>query len=303
MSARMTLEATPTVQSARWSSRVVLFSVSLLLVTLLLHRFFTLPTPLALNLFAVGLAGAGLAALIGLVAMARIWFTGHAGAGSAVLGVLVGAATLIGPAGYWVAHNHLPWINDVTTDPANPPAFASLAARAPGANATAYPGQAHAELQAKAYPDLRTLVLDRSVEEAFDLVEAAVRRLKWSVVAEEPPMTGKDAAPGMIEATDHTLLLGFADDVVIRIAGTARRATVDARSASRYGTFDMGQNAARLRRLFAEIRARAEITPSAAVAAATKEKKDKKPIRSLLKRKKAADQRKAGSRYGRGPEK
>jgi hypothetical protein len=131
-----------------------------------------------------------------------------------------------------------------------------------------------------------------------------VRRLKWSVVVEEPPMTGKDAAPGLIEATEQTLLLGFTDDIVIRIEGGPTHAKIDARSASRYGSIDLGQNAARLRRLFAEIRARAEITPSAAVTAAAKEKKDKKdkkPGSSLFTRKKAVDPRKAGSRYGQGP--
>jgi uncharacterized protein (DUF1499 family) len=293
----MSLEATPTVRSARWSSRLTLFSVSLLLVTFILHRFFTLPTPLAMNLFMVGLAGAGLAVLIGLAAMARIWLTGHAGTGSAALGVLVGAAALIGPAGYWLAHYDRPWINDVTTDLATPPAFVSLASRPPSANAAGYPGQAYAELQAKAYPDLRTLALDRSVEEAFELVEEAVRRLKWSVVAEEPPMSGRNAAPGVIEATEQTLLLGFTDDIVIRIEGNATRAKVDARSASRYGRFDMGQNAARLRRLLAEIRARADLTPSAAVAAAAKAKG--KTSGSTLFKKKGADPRKAGSRHGR----
>ena len=272
-------------------------------MTLVLHRFFTLPSPLAINLFVVGLAGTGLAVLIGLAALARIWFTGHAGAGSAALGVLLGGAALAGPLGYGLAHYDLPWIYDVTTDPVNPPAFVNLASRPQGANASAYPGQASAELQAKAYPDLRTLVLDRSVEEAFELVEEAVRRLKWPVVVEEPPMPGKDAAPGLIEATEQTLLLGFTDDIVIRIEGTATRAKIDARSASRYGGFDMGQNAARLRRLFAEIRARAEVTPSAAVAAAAKEK-DKTPgsaPKGLFKRKKGVDPRKAESRYGRGP--
>jgi hypothetical protein len=193
-------------------------------VTLVLHRFFSLPTPLAINLFAVGLLGTGLAVLIGLAALGRVWFTGHAGAGSAALGVLVGVAVLSGPLGYGLAHYHLPWINDVTTDPVNPPAFVNLASRPPGANTTAYPGQAFAELQAKAYPDLRTLVLDRSVEEAFELVEEAVRRLKWPVVVEDPPTIGKDATAGVIGATEQTLLLGFTDDIVIRISGTPRRA-------------------------------------------------------------------------------
>ena len=153
-----------------------------------------------------------------------------------------------------------------------PPTFAALAQRPAGANAVAYPGRAFAELQAKAYPDLRTLVLDRPVEEAFELVEEAVRRLRWRVVAEEPPMppsAGKPAEPGMIEATEQTLIVGFTDDIVIRIEGGAKRSRIDARSASRYGGTDFGQNAMRLRRLLAEIRARAELTPSAAVATRT----------------------------------
>lgn len=298
----MTLDETPTVTSARWSSWLALFSVALLAVTVLLHRFFALSSLLAINLFVVGLAGAGLAVLVGLWALARIWFTGYVGAGSAVLGVLLGTAMLAGPAVYGLTHSQLPWINDVTTDPANPPAFVALALRPPGANATAYPGAEAAALQAKAYPDLRPLMLDRSVEEAFELVEEAVRRLRWSVMVEEPPMPGKDATPGVIEATEQTLLLGFTDDIVIRIEGTATRAKIDARSASRYGSFDLGQNAARLRRLFAEIRARAEVTPSVATVTTPKEK-SKTPGASLFKRKKGVDPRKAGSRFGRAPSK
>lgn len=294
----MTLEPTPTVRSARWSGRLALFAVSLLLVTLILHRFFSLPTPLALNLFLVGLAGSGLALLIGSVAMARIWVTGHAGAGSAAIGVLLGAAALAGPLGYAVVHRDLPRINDITTDPADPPAFTALTSRPPDARSTQYPGKAFAEQQAGAYPDLRTLVLDRSAEEAFELVEEAVRRQRWRVVGEEPPMTGKDAAPGVIEATEQTFIVGFTDDIVIRIAGDATHSRVDARSASRYGSFDFGENATRLRRLFAEIRARIDVTPSVAATAAAKKKA---AARALLKRQKARDRRKAEGRNARGP--
>jgi uncharacterized protein (DUF1499 family) len=296
----MTLEETSPVRSARWARGIALFSVGLLLVTVVLHRLFALPTPLAINLFVVGLAGAGLSVLVGLAAIARIWFTGHAGAGSAALGVLLGLAALAGPFGYALAHSNLPWIYDVTTDPANPPAFAVLASRPQGANAIAYPGQPFADLQAKAYPDLRPLVMDRSAEEAFELVEEAVRRLHWQVIVEEPPTTGKEAAPGVIEATEQTLLVGFPDDIVIRIEGNATHARIDARSASRYGGFDFGQNAARLRGLFAEIRARMEVTPSAAVAAAAKDKASgTAAARALLKRQKGRDQRKAESRNAR----
>ena len=290
-------------RSARWACRIALFSVSLLLIALVLHRLSALPTPLAINLFGVSAAGAALAVLVGLVALARIWVTGHAGAGSAAAGTLLPLLAFAAPLAYVTTHLDLPHINDVTTDFAAPPAFAALAKRADGANAIAYPGQHFAELQAKAYPDLRSLVLDRSVEEAYELVEEAVQRLRWRVIAEEAPTTGRTPKPGLIEATDHTLILGFTDDIVIRVEGTARRARIDARSASRYGRFDFGQNAARLRRLLAEVRARAEATPAAAVAAKVPVQQPGGGARALLKRQKERDQQKAESRNARGPAK
>ena len=256
-------------RSARWSSRFALFSVGLLLVTLVLHRFIALPTPLALNLFLVGLGGAGLAVLIGLAALARIWFTGHAGAGSAAVGLLLAAAGARRPAGLRVGplrpaadqrrdHGHGQLRPPSRRWPSGPP----------GANATAYPGQPFADLQAKAYPDLRTLVLDRSVEEAFELVEEAVRRLRWRVVAEEPPTGGRTPRPASSRPPSRRCSSGFTDDIVIRIEGgrDARRASMPAPPRATAASIS-----ARTRRgcagsspRFAPARS---VTPSAAVAA------------------------------------
>jgi Protein of unknown function (DUF1499) len=300
----MSLQSTPIVASARWSRRIALFSVSLLLVALALHRISSIPTPLAINLFAVGFAGAALAVLVGLVALVRIWRTGHAGAGSMAVGVLLPLMVFAGPAAYLAPHFDSPPINDVTTDLLVPPAFAALAKRPDGANTAAYPGQPFADLQARAYPDLRSLVLDRSAEEAYELVEDAVRRLRWRVVAETPPAGDPTAKVGRIEATEQTLLVGFTDDIVIRIQGGPSQARIDARSASRYGRYDFGQNAARVRRLLAEVRARAEATPTVAVAGRERTgPKAAGAARALLKRQKARDRRKAASRSGRGPAK
>ena len=43
--------------------------------------------------------------------------------------------------------------------------------------------------------------------------------------------------------------MGFRDDVVVRVRAEPDGARIDARSSSRYGTFDFGTNAARIRRL------------------------------------------------------
>jgi uncharacterized protein (DUF1499 family) len=283
---------------ARWALRIALFSVAVLLAGLLLHRLASFPTMAAMNLFLVGYAGAGLAILVGLIALIGIWRTGFGGAARASLAILLSLATFAGPLFYVIAYSNLPRINDVTTDLAKPPRFVALAARGSGANPSDYPGQSVAELQAKAYPDLRTVVIDRSADETFELVEEAVRKLRWRVTAAEPP-TGRPVKTGTLEATDQTLLIGFTDDVVVRVEGSPVRARVDVRSASRYGRFDFGQNAARVRRFIAELQARADATAPGSIG---RRALSSARARALLKRQKGGDPQKAASRSGRGPE-
>src|SRR5439155_924571 len=54
---------------------------------------------------------------------------------------------------------------------------------------------------------------------------------------------------GIIEAVARTPILGFRDDVVVRIRPTIDGARIDVRSASRYGRHDLGTNAKRVRSL------------------------------------------------------
>jgi hypothetical protein len=251
---------------ARWSSRIALFSASVLVVGVVLHRLTPFPTPVAVNLFRVCLAGVGLAVLIGLIAFIQIWRRGYGGAGSAAVGILLPVMLLAWPLTYVPAFLNLPPINDVSTDLASPPRFAVLAKQRTGAaNPAAYPAQRFAPAQQKAYPDLRTFVIDRSAQEAFELVEEAVRKLKWRVAASEPPV-GRPAKGGTIEATDNTLVVGFTDDIVIRVEGSVNRSRIDVRSASRHGQHDLGQNATRVRRFFAELQSRIDSTSPGGVA-------------------------------------
>ncbi len=251
---------------ARWSSRIALFSVSVLLVGVVLHRLTSFPTPVAVNLLLVSVAGAGLAILVGLIAFAQIWRRGHGGAASAAFGILLPILALAWPLTYVPNFLKLPPINDVTTDLETPPQFVALAKQhASETSPVAYRAERFAPEQQKAYPDLRTFVIDRPVEEAFDLVEEAVRKLKWRVAATQPP-TGRPARGGTLEATDQTLVIGFTDDIVIRVEGMGKRARVDVRSASRYGEHDLGQNAQRVRRFLAELQTRVDSTSPTAVA-------------------------------------
>jgi uncharacterized protein (DUF1499 family) len=277
----------------RWSSRIALFAASLLIIDVVLHRLTSFPTPVAINLFAVSVLGLALSFLVALLAFVQIWRRGYKGAGSATIGMLLPVLILLWPLSYLPAYMNLPQINDVTTDLAQPPRFVELASQhSQGTSPVAYPTERFGPLQQAAYPDLRTFVMSRSAEEAFELIEEVVRKFHWRVAASTPP-TGRSARSGTLEATDQTLLVGFVDDVVIRVEAGSGGTRVDVRSASRYGLHDFGQNAQRVRRFLTELQTRAASTLPTALARRSAR------AGALVKRLRDRDQTKAGSRTSR----
>jgi uncharacterized protein (DUF1499 family) len=270
---------------ARWTSRIALFSVGVLATAMLLHRLLSLPTTIALNLAAVAFAGAALSILLAIAAAVGVWRTGRPGTSRIVFGTVVSFGLLSWPLVFLPSYERLPRLNDVTTDTASPPAFVTLARlRGRGTNAPDYPRDAFAQAQHKAYPDIKPIEINRSVDEAYELAADAIRRLKMEIARQEAPdlETGR---PGMLEAVDRTLILGFYDDVAIRVAGNDEQARIDVRSASRYGRHDLGRNADRVRLILKEIVVRLEsVVPAARAKAKPKEVKEERPRSRRLRR-------------------
>jgi hypothetical protein len=246
---------------ARWSRNVGVFSLQLILTGIVLHRLLSLGTPVTLNLFLTALGGAALAVLLALGAFVAIWRDGRPGGGSATLGLFLGLAIMAWPAVLVPFYQKLPPIHDISTDTALPPSFVTLAGLRPAdANPIAYPGPKVAAMQLAAYPEVRPMLIGRPVTEVWEVMVETVKRKRWNVVSATAP-AGR-GEPGYIEAVDRTLILGFYDDVIIRIDGDSREARVDIRSASRYGVHDFGRNAARIRNLEKEFQARLDATVS-----------------------------------------
>ena len=142
-----------------------------------------------------------------------------------------------------LAGSGVPGIHDITTDTADPPTFSAvLPLRMEAANDVMY-GQDNlsasemANLQRQAYPAVKTLRSDLSVESALDRAEAVLREQGHEIV-------GRD--PGRVEATATTFWFGFKDDVVVRIRDVDGGSLVDVRSVSRVGLSDLGANARRI---------------------------------------------------------
>lgn len=139
------------------------------------------------------------------------------------------------------AAGKLPRIHDISTDINNPPKFvAAIPLRKDAPNPLEYGGAELAAKQTQAYPDVKTVIVELPLDQAFALALDTARRSGWQIIASVP-------ADGRIEATDTTRWFGFKDDIVIRITPVDHRSLVDVRSLSRAGISDAGTNATRIR--------------------------------------------------------
>jgi hypothetical protein len=249
--------------ASRWATRTAMFSFGLIVAAAFLHRLFGIPTATAFNIFMTGMAGALLSIACAVAAGIVIWNTGRPGTARVLFAVVASLAMLAIPALAIMAAHDYPMISDVTTDVDNPPAFVAVAQeRSAGSNSVVYDRARFADEQVRAYPDIKPMIVARPSDEAYALVVEAVKRLKMHIVRDDEPEPDA-GTPGAIEAVDRTLIMGLYNDLSIRITGDEDSSRVDIRSASRFGTGDMGYNAERIRELMKEIHARIDATTPA----------------------------------------
>jgi hypothetical protein len=250
--ARRYIPSEPTSRLAIWARRMAGFAFLATFLAVIIVRSGLLENRPALATFAGALAIAVVSLLLALSAFVVIWTEGLAGIGAALTAMAVSLALLAYPAYLGIKAYRLPWIYDITTDPIDPPRYEALARlRVRDANPTTYAGLYAADQQRSAYPDLGPLGTNATAQAAYDAALAVVNKRRWRVVDARPPQAGR--REGRIEAVARTPIMGFRDDVVIRVRAETDGARIDARSSSRYGSFDFGTNAARLRGLMNDI--------------------------------------------------
>ncbi|MET3844288.1 DUF1499 domain-containing protein [Bradyrhizobium sp. OAE829] len=251
----------PVSSLATWARNLALFSLIAVVVSIMIVRFGFLEMKPALATFFGALGLAGLSILVGLAAFAAIWQNGSRGMGRILLALLIDAAILAYPAYLALQYRKLPRIYDITTDSIDPPRFEALARlrAGDGTNPAVYAGLYSAEQQRVAYPDIETVELEVPAQRAYEITLALVNKRKWRVVDERPPQARRE---GRIEAIAQTMIMGFREDVSIRIKADGEDSRVDIRSASRYFDSDLGSNAARVTKLIEDINTVADTKPA-----------------------------------------
>lgn len=133
-----------------------------------------------------------------------------------------------------------PRIHDITTNLQDQPQFVAAQGRRGPTSNTLETASETFLLQAEGYPELATLIVMEPMESVFDESIRAATDLGWEIYLQ-------DRNAGIIEAVDTTMLMGFKDDIVIRLRPLANGTEVDLRSVSRVGIGDFGANAKRIK--------------------------------------------------------
>ena len=199
------------------------------------------------RIFALGIVLGVLSLLLGLLGLLMTTGRGNTDRSKALRGLVCGIVTVLVLGATAGRNLSLPPINDISTDLVDPPTFMALALEAANAERDmSYPGEQFAVEQRKAYPDLATLQSAKTPQVLFQDTMAAAKALGWTVHA-------SDEANGRLEATEASKVFRFIDDIVVRIRPSGSGSELDIRSKSRDGKGDVGANAARIRRFFAEL--------------------------------------------------
>lgn len=238
-----------TSQWAIWARRIGSFAIPLAVIPVFMHRSGAIgSTPFEVT-EAVAIGVALLAFALSIGAFARIWTTGDRGWGRAVTGLLLSLICLA-PVGFGVVELvKYPMAGDVSTDPANPPPLTS--------DIVATPISA-ADLQrtATAFPNVKTRRYPLAATRAYDLVGKLIDERGWEVKLRRQPLNPYDS--GQINAL-ATTLLGWRDEVSIRIDGDPQGVSVAMRSASLSPVHEPGVNGSRVEEFLTALDAKVTI--------------------------------------------
>lgn len=180
----------------------------------------------------------------GFAGLATMWFVSLGAAGIALNAVNLAKS--------------LPPIHDISTDTRNPLLYSAqtISARGKNSNAIVPPNEASVrfdpkklnnwsgrtlvEIQADAYPNIRSLMIEgQAAAPIYAKALATAKSQGFKIVTQDP-------AGMRIEGYAESFWFGFKDDFVVDVTPLANGGQVDMRSTSRVGMSDLGANAKRI---------------------------------------------------------
>jgi hypothetical protein len=227
---------------ADWLAR---FAALLLILSVAAHRFDRIATPEFFWLLAIGGLIPAIVLMMAAAALRRAWRHGERGFAKAIRAGLI-ALVILAPYSYcaWLIAR-FPALDDVSTDPADPPLFSTLAMLRKGDMNRIDPiGADEARRQSEAFPEVTGRRYQAAPDTVDEAVAAVIAKRGWMVLATRR-MTDP-AIETTVEAVARSPIVGYRFDVAVRSTDEGETTYVDMRSSSRYGAHDLGANAGRI---------------------------------------------------------
>lgn len=229
-------------RAAVWSRRTGYFSLVLLLVASLGHRYGFVETPSFLGVLGVVASLALIALACAAWGFSRLWQRGDKAGRSAFAGTVMALLALSPMIAAGAAYLYFPALADISTDTVTPPSLPVAAAmRGPAMNPIAAPTPQDVALQIEAYPEMTGRRFEATIDQVLDVVIAEAKQRGWTI--RETPTPTEDAREASVEMIAYTPVFAFAGDAVVRLAEEDEATLVDMRIVSRYGRHDLGNNA------------------------------------------------------------
>jgi hypothetical protein len=237
---------------ADWSAYLAALSLPVLIIAAIGHRMRALDAVPTYAVLALGFSLAALAVIAAVAAFMAIWRDGRKGGGAAARGLIVGLVVLAMPAiGAWKVVSY-PRLNDISTDLEDPPEFRfAVLDRTPADEPVGPLNAEEIAVHKDAYPDIVSRHYPVSTARVYQEARAMVDGRGWQILSAREP--SEEDETGSIEAVAVTTFFAFRQDVAIRIVPDGDGSLVDMRSAARNGAHDLGADAERVRRFFADL--------------------------------------------------
>jgi len=264
-------------RAAIWCQRIALFLIPYFATVIIMYRLSNIEISQLFALIGVGFMLALIALVFAFRSISELWTKGYRGGTKVVRGLLVTLLLLVPFAYYAFLALQFPLANDVSTDPFDPPSYVTAQdtrknLQKDGINPIGDYERAHALKIIEAYPKLQPRRYPAGAERVLEAIRGIVEENEWPVtgtsgipenkleeatgeLADNTENSGEEDATPSVEDTaetpddiyfefiERTLILGFENDVVVRIISEDRNTLVDVRASSRLGKHDFGYNA------------------------------------------------------------
>lgn len=219
---------------AIWARRFGSLALPLAVIPVFLHRERLITSADFAVVEWVALAVGFLGLFLAVGAFVRLWITGDQGWGKAMMGFFLSLLCLapFGAVAYLMVR--YPSTADISTDPASPPGVVSqLPAHPPGDLAAI----------AASFPNAQNRTYPIAAPQMFAIIAALVEDQGWEMRARREPQT--PLASGQVNAV-ATTLLGWREEVAVRIQGDPQGSIVSVRSTALHPGHDLGENGRRV---------------------------------------------------------